>query len=130
MTAYPLTALATILALFVYGGMGTVVSRARAAYGVPAPAISGHPDFERRFRVQMNTLEQMPFLLPLMWLCAVWVGDPWAGLGGLVWSIGRVIYAIGYYREAHRRELGFLIGSVPLAAMTAAVVVAIVIAWT
>lgn len=130
MTAYPLTALATILVVLVYGALGAVVSRARTAFGVPAPAITGNPDFERRFRVQMNTLEQLPVLLPLMWLCAVWVGDPWAGLGALVWCIGRVIYARAYYREAHRRDIGFTIGAVPLVAMLVADLAAIVIAWT
>ena len=130
MTAYPLTALATILIVLVYGAFGMVVSRARTAYGVAAPAISGNPDFERRFRVQMNTLEQLPVLLPLMWLCAAWVGDPWAGLGGLVWCIGRVIYARAYYREAKQRDIGFTIGAVPVVAMLIADLAAIVIAWT
>lgn len=130
MTAYPLTALANILVVLVYGAFGSVVSRARTVYGVAAPAISGNADFERRFRVQMNTLEQMPVLLPAMWLCAVWVGDPWAGLGGLVWCAGRIVYARAYYREASKRDLGFFIGAAPVVAMLIADLVAIVIACT
>ena len=127
MTAYPLTALATILALLVYAGVSAVVTRARGKYGVAAPATSGHPEFDRRFRVQMNTLEQIVILLPILWLCAAWIGDAWAGLGGLVWCAGRIVYARGYYREAARREIGFYITAVPVVLMTIAVIGAVVV---
>jgi len=40
------------------------VARAHITYGVKLPATTGHPDFERVFRVQMNTLEWMPIFLP------------------------------------------------------------------
>ena len=127
MTAYPLTALATILALLVYAGLGAVVTRARGRYGVAAPATSGHPEFDRRYRVHVNTLEQIVILLPVLWLTAAWIGDAWAGLGGLVWCVGRIVYARGYYREAGRREIGFYITAVPVVLMTLAVTVAVVI---
>jgi len=129
MTGYPLTALATLLVLLVYAALSAAVSRARGKYGVTAPAVTGNPDFERRYRVQVNTLEQMPLILPLMWLCAVTVGDPWAALGGLVWSVGRIIYARGYYAEAAKRETGFIVGAVPVVAMFGAVIVAIAWHW-
>jgi glutathione S-transferase len=129
MSAYPLTTIATLLALFVYAAFGAVVSRARVTYAVPAPAVTGNPDFERRHRVHMNTLEQLPIFLTLLWLCAAWIGDPWAALAGLVWCIGRAIYARGYYREAARREIGFVIGTVPVLAMLLAVIVALIVHW-
>ena len=37
--------------------------------------MSGHPDFERAFRIQMNTLEWMPIFLPALWLFAIYIGD-------------------------------------------------------
>jgi len=126
MTAYPLSALATLLAIIIYGAFGYAVSMGRGKYKVEAPATSGHPDFERRFRVHVNTTEQLVMLLPVLWLCALWVGDAWAGLGGLVWSIGRLTYAWGYYRDARQREVGFYIGAVPFVLMLIAVIVAIV----
>lgn len=129
MSAYPLTTLATLLVILVFAGFATVVSRARTAYGIHAPAVTGNPDFERRHRVHMNTLEQMPVLLPLLWLTAVWIGDPWAGLAGLVWCVGRVIYARAYYRDAAKRDFGFFIGAVPVGAMLIAVIVAVVVRW-
>src|SRR5271168_1855610 len=57
------TALVTVLAVLFYFYTGARVPGARRQFGVPAPAISGNPDFERVFRVQMNTLECMPIFL-------------------------------------------------------------------
>ena len=64
------TALVTCLAILFYFFTSIQVSKARAAFGIKAPAISGNPDFERVFRVQMNTLEWMPIFLPSLWLFA------------------------------------------------------------
>ena len=68
---YHFTALVTCLALLFYFFTSIQVSKARTAFGIKVPAISGHPDFERVFRVQMNTLEWMPVFLPSLWLFAV-----------------------------------------------------------
>jgi glutathione S-transferase len=48
-----------------------VAGRAREKYGIKAPSVTGHENFERAYRVQMNTVEQMVFFLPALWLCAV-----------------------------------------------------------
>jgi len=106
---YHFTALVTCLAILFYFFTGVRVARARAAYGVKAPAIAGNPDFERVFRVQMNTLEWMPIFLPSLWLFAVYVSDPIAALLGLVWIAGRILYMIGYSRSAEMRAPGFFI---------------------
>ena len=63
------TALVTLLAVLLYFYTGILVAKARANFGVVAPATTGHVDFERVFRVQTNTLEWMPIFLPLLWLC-------------------------------------------------------------
>lgn len=49
------------------------VARARATYRVPAPAIVGHEVFERYFRVQMNTLEQLVIFVPSIILFGAYV---------------------------------------------------------
>ena len=125
MHAPPLSTLSTILALVVYVTLAFLVGQAREKYGVAAPAVTGHPEFEKRLRVQMNTLEQLALLLPALWLCALWVGDGWAGLGGVVWSAGRVIYARGYYAAPEKRGPGFLITFLPSVVMLLAVLVAV-----
>jgi glutathione S-transferase len=85
------------------------VARARVAYGVKLLAISGNPDFERVFRVQMNTLEWLPIFLPSLWLFAIYVNDQVAAAIGLVWISGRIYYMVGYSQAIARRGPGFLI---------------------
>src|SRR6202048_2690808 len=101
------TALVTCLAVLLYFFTSVRVARARGAFGVKLPAISGHPDFERVFRVQMNTLEWMPIFLPSLWLFAIYVSDPFAAVLGLVWIAGRFLYMTGYAQAAEKRSRGF-----------------------
>ena len=103
------TALVTLLAVVLYFCTGLLVARARAKFGVIAPATTGHPDFDRVFRVQMNTLEWMPIFLPLLWLFALYVSDLGAAVLGLVWIAGRIVYIRGYTQAADKRHRGFSI---------------------
>ena len=108
---YHFTALVTCLALLFYFYTSVRVAKARAAFKIKAPAISGNPDFERVFRVQMNTLEWLPIFLPSVWLFAVYVSDLYAALAGLVWIVGRALYMTGYEKAAEKRRAGFFIQS-------------------
>ena len=111
------TALVTCLAILFYFFTSVRVARARAAFKIKPPAISGNPDFERVFRVQMNTLEWLPIFLPSLWLFAVYVSDLYAALAGLVWIVGRVLYMTGYEKAAEKRELGYFIQTVAAAVL-------------
>ena len=104
---YHFTALVTLLAILFYFFTCARVARARATYGVKLPAISGHPDFERVFRVQMNTLEWLPIFLPSLWLFAIYISDPIAAVIGLDWIAGRALYMTGYSQAANKRGRGF-----------------------
>ena len=104
---YHYTALVTLLAALFYLYTSTQVSRARIKYGVKLPAIAGNADFERVFRIQMNTLEWLPIFLPSLWLFAGAWGDLLAAAIGIFWPIGRLIYARGYYMAAEKRGPGF-----------------------
>ncbi len=104
-----LTTLVTLLAIAFYFLTGINVARARTRTGVKAPATSGHPDFERAFRIQMNTLEWMPIFLPSLWLFAIYISDTIAAAIGAVWIIGRIVYFIGYSQAAAKRGPGFAI---------------------
>ena len=104
---YHFTALVTCLAVLFYFITSTQVARARIVLGVKLPAITGNPDFERIFRVQMNTLEWMPIFLPSLWLFAVYISDPLAAAIGLVWIAGRILYMTGYSQAANERGRGF-----------------------
>lgn len=105
----PFTVIATVIALSAYLYFGGQVSRARGKYGIKAPATTGSPDFERVFRVQQNTLEQIVVFLPALWMFAMYVSDAYAAVLGLVWTIGRVIYAESYYKDASKRGRGYMI---------------------
>jgi glutathione S-transferase len=111
------TALVTVMAVLVYFTSSVLVARARRKYGVSLPAISGHVDFERVFRAQMNTLESMPVFLPLLWLAAVYVGDVFAASAGLVWVVGRIFYIWGYIAAVEKRGPGFLIQNIATAVL-------------
>ena len=89
------------------------VGRARGLYKVPAPATSGHEIFERYFRVQMNTLEQLVIFVPAMLLFARYVNGYVAAALGVLFIAGRALYFYGYVRAPERRELGFLISVIP-----------------
>ena len=101
------TAAITLLALLLYLVVTLNAGRARGKYGVKAPAVTGNEHFERAYRVQMNTLEQMAFFLPSMWLYALLLSDKGAAIGGLIWIVGRAIYAVAYTRNPSSRGLGF-----------------------
>jgi glutathione S-transferase len=104
---YNYTALVTLLAISFYFYTSTRVARARVKYGVKLPAIAGNEDFERVFRVQMNTLEWLPIFLPSLWLFAIYISDWVAAIIGLVWIAGRIAYMIGYTKSVPQRAPGF-----------------------
>ncbi|MGC9503167.1 MAPEG family protein [Baaleninema sp.] len=108
---YPWTALVTVSALLVYFVITINVGRARAKHKVMPPAISGNPEFERAFRVQQNTAEQLILFLPLLWIFSVFVSEIWGAVLGAIWVFGRILYAWGYYQAAEKRMLGFGMGS-------------------
>jgi glutathione S-transferase len=109
--SYIYTAAATLLALLLYLVLTIVVARARTKYGVKAPAVTGNENFERTYRVQMNTVEQSVFFLPSLWLYAVLLSDKGAAVGGLIWVIGRAIYAVRYIEDASKRGPGIMIAT-------------------
>jgi glutathione S-transferase len=99
------------LALLEYFTFGLLVGRARGKFNVPAPATTGHPEFERTFRVHQNTLEQLIIFVPSMWVFATFVSQPIACLLGLAFLVGRALYFRGYVAEAAKRGTGFAISA-------------------
>jgi glutathione S-transferase len=102
----PLIVLLTVLLNFWTMAM---VGRARGRTGIKAPAVTGHPDFERAYRVQMNTLEQTVVFLPALYLCQMYFRTDVAVVLGFVWLVGRLIFAIAYLQDAAKRGPGFLV---------------------
>jgi len=111
------TAIVTLLALLAYVWMGVRVGGARRTSGIAAPAMSGDPMLERYLRVQGNTLEWLPIFLGSLWLFAHYWGDLPAAVLGLVWIVGRILYALGYSAAAEKRELGFMVQMIATAVL-------------
>ena len=106
------TALVTLASVLFYGYLGVRVARARGQYDIVAPATTGHPIFERIYRVQMNTLEWMAIYLPCLWLFGLYVSDAAAGLVGVLWIVGRALYMRDYEQSPEKRTRGFVIQAV------------------
>ncbi len=104
-----LVAIVTVLVLLFYVWTAVHVGRMRGKHKIDAPAMTGHPEFERAVRVQMNTLEWIIVFLPAMWLCAAYVHPIAAALLGLAWIAGRYLYMQGYMKDPKNRSTGFLI---------------------
>ncbi|MEJ1962415.1 MAG: MAPEG family protein [Gammaproteobacteria bacterium] len=95
-----------LFAVLQYVVIGLCVGIARGRYGVHAPATTGHPKFERWFRVQQNSLEMLMAFVPAMWLYGLWVSPTWAVGIGLVFIASRILYSIQYIVEPRSREIG------------------------
>jgi glutathione S-transferase len=108
------TAAATLLALALYFALIVVAGQARGKYGIKAPAVTGNEHFERAYRVQMNTVEQMVFFLPALWLYAQLLSDKGGAVGGLIWVIGRAIYAVAYINDPTKRGPGTMISTLAM----------------
>jgi len=107
---FPLTTLVTLITLLVYFYITLRVGAARSKFDVKAPSVDGPDEFNRTFRAQQNTLEQIVLYLPALWLFAFAWGDVLGSIIGVFWPIGRMLYAIGYSSAPEKRALGFVLG--------------------
>jgi glutathione S-transferase len=114
MKSHAYVAIVTLVTALVYIWMVFRVGAARGKSGIQAPAMTGDPGLERAVRVQTNTLEWLPIFLPSLWLCHLfWQPQDESGIIvaaiGLVWIVGRIVYALGYTQDPGKRSTGFLI---------------------
>ena len=110
-------ALITLLAVMQFLYFGFEVGKLRGRHGVRAPAVSGHPEFERMFRVHQNTMEQLLMFIPALWVCAQFGEPRWAAAIGFFFVVGRQIYKVTYAADPSKRSLGFAISSVTTAVL-------------
>lgn len=103
------TVIATAVVLIMFLVLGALVSRARGKYGIPAPATTGNPAFERVYRVHQNTAEQLIIFVPSLWMFAFTVSHKGAAVLAMVFVVGRIVYAQSYYADASKRSSGFVI---------------------
>jgi glutathione S-transferase len=103
----------TVLALLQFLWLGIRVGSAREKYGVKAPAVTGNDIFERHFRVQQNTLELLIMFLPGLYLFSRYFNPLYAAGLGVIYLIGRTLYASSYVKDPASRSAGFLTSALP-----------------
>jgi glutathione S-transferase len=137
MTGTPIaaaTAIVTILAILVYFWTLMAVGGMRGKHKINAPTMTGHPEFECAVRVQMNTLEQLPVFLPLLWLATLYFSPAMSmaylswlpPVLGVVWIVGRILYKNGYMAAPEKRSTGFMVAGIALIGLLICALVGIV----
>ena len=102
------------IALLVYYFTLFKAGTARVRYGVQAPSHDGPDEYVRKVRVHQNTLEHLALFLPGLRLFSFAVDPVWASIIGILWPLGRLGYAYGYYKDAEKRGLGLYISMPPI----------------
>jgi len=118
--------LVTLLALIQLLAFGVMVGRARGRYGIKAPAMVGHPVFERYSRIQTNTIETLVLLLPALWISARYWPPRSMALVGAVYLLGRMLYCRSYARDPAQRSLGYVLSGLPTLVLIVAALVGVV----
>jgi len=103
-------ALVTLLLVCQYAVFMGMCGKARAQSGIKAPAVTGDETFERAYRVQMNTVEQLIIALPAMWVSAMYFKPMVAAALGLVFFVGRMMYRVSYMKDPAGRGPGMIVG--------------------
>lgn len=107
--AIVLTAAVTLLAILISIGLQIHTGAVRGRTGIKPPAMSGAPALEAALRAEGNTLEQYVLFLPALWLAALYFQGWVPPILGLVWCLGRVLYAVGYMRAPEKRYPGYML---------------------
>jgi hypothetical protein len=121
-------AIVAALVLIEYMVIVRYAGAARGLYGVPAPAMTGHPIFERWARVQGNTVEQLVIFFPGLWLFSRYVSPGIAAALGVVFLVGRALFARGYIADPAKRGPGFILSYVSNAILVAGGLIGAIIA--
>lgn len=124
-----LLAIITLVALGQYIYFGAKVGMAREKYQIKAPATAGNEIFERHYRVHYNTLEQLLSFVPALWTFGYYVGEIYAVALGVIYIIGRFIYASAYVADPDKRKLGAIMSGLPTMIMVIGGIIGAVLSY-
>ena len=111
----PYVDIVTALAVLQFVVFGFKVGGARGRYGIKAPAVTGNDVFERHFRVQQNTLELLVVVIPGLYMFGRYLSPLWAAALGIVYLVGREVYAAAYVKDPAKRSAGYGLSFIPAA---------------
>lgn len=104
-----LVTIVVMIALIEYNFFAFKTGFSRGKYGIKAPAVSGDENWERFYRVQMNTLEQLIVFIPAIYAFGYFVNSQLGCAIGCVFVIGRGLYFWGYTSpDTNKRTPGFV----------------------
>ena len=98
--------LIVMLALLEYTWFTLRVGFNRDKFGVNAPATTGNETWERMFRIQQNTMEQLVMFIPATFAFAHFVSVRWVWLPGVMFIVGRFLYSMEYLGSPSSRVPG------------------------
>lgn len=121
------TTLVILIALLEYIYFMARVGIYRGKQHIQAPACQGDEIFERHFRVQQNTLEQLIIFIPSLYAFCYWVSPLWGVLLGCIFIVGRFIYATAYVRDPSTRGPGMLMSFIPTCLLLGGAVIGVLL---
>ena len=98
--------LIVLLALLQYVWFTVRVGITRGKYEVNAPACKGDENWERLFRIQQNTMEQLIMLIPASYAFAYYLSPVWVLVPGAAFVFGRFLYSATYLKDPKTRGPG------------------------
>jgi glutathione S-transferase len=98
--------LIVLLALLQFIWFTMRVGMARGKYNIDAPACDGDEAWNRLFRIQQNTMEQLIVLIPATYAFAYYLSELWVVVPGAVFIIGRILYSAAYLKDPKSRGPG------------------------
>jgi uncharacterized membrane protein YecN with MAPEG domain len=118
--------LIVMIALLEYIWFTVRTGISRGKYGVNAPACTGDEAWERMFRVQQNTMEQLIVFVPGIYAFAHFVSVKWAWLPGGLFIVGRFLYSSEYITKPASRVPGMSMTLLANAIVVVGTIVALV----
>ena len=100
------TVLIILLALVQFTVFTGRVGLNRDKLGVKAPDTSGDERWERMYRVQQNTMEQLVIFIPSMIAFSFFTSARWGLLPGVLFLVGRQLYSHEYIVDPASRTPG------------------------
>jgi len=101
--------LIVLLALLQYVFFTARVGLGRGKYKVNAPACDGDETWNRLFRIQQNTMEQLIVFVPAVYAFAFYMSGLWVLIPGLTFMLGRFLYSAKYLKDPKTRGPGMIL---------------------
>ena len=117
-----------LVSLLQYTYFTIKVGQGRGKYGVKAPAVTGNESWERLYRVQMNSQEQLLIFIPSIYFCAAYLSGTVAQALGVLFIVFRFVYARSYVKDPASRSIGFAVSGVANIALLVGGIVGVMMA--